>query len=337
VTAALNTARARRSSAPTSAGNTAASPPALRSTEGASISSHEDSAGGGRGQRARAPRALGNDGARGYIKTTRNKSMALQASLSDTRSAPSLDQPRSAPALAVRYAAYGLASLSLAPFAHQFAWAPIWLGVSNLVLSRAYAQNRPAVFGKRRDGTLAPTRVALLLPYLLLVWGFFAIKRLGLRREPCFHEVAPGLYLGRRPDAGELPADCRLVVDLTCEFVEPQRVVGAYAYRCLPTLNRHVPSDAAARALVDDLLACGEPIYVHCGAGRGRSAMVVAALLVLTGRARDAEDAERTLRRIRRGVRLHAAQKALIQRICGGLPRDAAPGSRPPSSTPKCA
>jgi hypothetical protein len=263
--------------------------------------------------------------------------MAVEASLSNTLSAPPVDQARSAPSLAIRYAVFGLVTLLLAPLARQLAWLPAWLGISNLVLAHAYAQNRAAVFGKRRDGTLAPTRIALMLPYLLLVWGFFWLKHLGLRRESCWHEIAPGLYLGRRPNAGELPLDCRLVVDLTAEFVEPQRVVGAYAYRCLPMLNRHVPSDAEARGLLNDLLVCKEPIYVHCGAGRGRSAMIVAALLILTGRASDVEDAERTLRRIRPGVHLHAAQKAQIQRICAELPRDAAPGTRPTSSKPKCA
>jgi protein-tyrosine phosphatase len=244
---------------------------------------------------------------------------------------------RSAPSLVARHTLFGITALALAPLARHLAWAPIWLGVSNLLLAHAYAQNRAAVFGKRRDGTLAPTRVALMLPYLLLVWAFFQFKRVGLRREPCWHRVAPGIYLGRRPYAHELPDDCRLVVDLTCEFVEPQSVVGAYAYRCLPTLNRHVPSDADARALIGDLLEFGSPVYVHCGAGRGRSAMIVAALLILTEQADDVASAEHMLQRVRPGVHLHAAQKALIIRTCAALPRGATPKSHSPSSRPKCA
>jgi protein-tyrosine phosphatase len=267
--------------------------------------------------------------------------MTVEASFSETLSSSTFDRARGAPALAARYALFGLGALALAPLTRQVAW-PLavlcaWLGVSNLLLAHAYATNRVVLFGKRRDGTQSPLCVALMLPYLLLVWGFFWLKINGLRREPCWHEVSPGLYLGRRPRVSDLPKDCRLVVDLTSEFVEPRDVVGAYAYRCLPMLNRHVASDAEVRALLRELLEFSGPIYVHCGAGRGRSAMIVAALLVLSGKVDDVDAAEEMLKRARPGVHLHAAQKALIARQCAALQLGATRQSRSPSATPKCA
>jgi protein-tyrosine phosphatase len=229
-------------------------------------------------------------------------------------------------------------ALAVAPLFRAFAWLPLWLALSNGLIAYAYASNRAAIFGKRRDGTIAPLNLVLLLPYLLLVWTFFWLKVAGLRPEPCSHLVAPGVYLGRKPRAHELPQDCRLVVDLTCEFSEARSVVGAYAYRCLPILNRHTPSDAELAALLSELRDHDAPIYVHCGAGRGRSAMVAAALLVLRGHAQDVAEAEQMLKRARPGVHLHAAQSALITRQCAELLRRVATRqSLPPSATPKCA
>jgi protein-tyrosine phosphatase len=263
--------------------------------------------------------------------------MTAHASLSG--SLPAVAEQRSfAPALALRYAAFGLCALLLVPFTGSCAWLPAWLGLSNLCLAHAYALNRVSVFGKRSDGTMAPLCLLVLLPYLLLVWGFFWLKLLGLRREPCYVRAAPGLYLGRRPRRFELPQDCDMVVDLTAEFIEPRDVVTACQYRCLPMLNRHVSSEADLALLLRELLAFDGAIYVHCGAGRGRSAMLVAALLVLQGQADDVEAAERQLKAQRPGVQLHAAQKALIVRLTGALARLAvAPQSHSQSATTMCA
>jgi hypothetical protein len=243
-----------------------------------------------------------------------------------------------APALAFRYAGFGLCALLLAPLAGSFAALPAWLGLSNLWLAHAYAINRVTVFGKREDGTMAPLCMLALLPYLLLVWGFLGLKRLSLRSEPSFVRAAPGLYLGRRARSFELPQDCGMVVDLAAELPEPRAVVAAGKYRCLPVLNRHVPADAQLRALLCELLAFDGAIFVHCGAGRGRSAMLVAALLVLRGQAGDVDAAERQLQALRPGVRLHAAQKAIIVRQLGLLARPVAtPQSHSPSAATPCA
>src|SRR5262245_26690411 len=218
--------------------------------------------------------------------------------------------------LGIGHGLLGVAALACAPLVATFAWVPVWAAAAQLIVAYAYFTNRTAVFGKAQDGTLAPLSVLALLPHLLQVWGFFALKLAGLRREPCHHRVAPDIVLGRKPRAHELPDDCDLVVDLTAEFAADPVIVATRRYRSLPILNRHVPSDAEFKALLDELERFQGTLYVHCGAGRGRSAMVVAALLVLRGAAADALDAERQLRALRPGVRLHAAQRAAVDRCC---------------------
>jgi protein-tyrosine phosphatase len=51
---------------------------------------------------------------------------------------------------------------------------------------------------------------------------------------------------------------------------------------------------------------------MHCAVGQGRSATLVAALLVRLGRADDVADAEQKLRAIRPGVRLADRQRRFV-------------------------
>jgi protein-tyrosine phosphatase len=261
----------------------------------------------------------------------------IEASLSTRISEGTELDVGGAPGLALRYASCAalsaLVGVAASAFVPLLAAALFWLALANALVAYGYQSGRVTVFGKREDGKLALLPSLLLLPYLLLVWGFFWAKTLGFRRgEACWHEAAPGLYVGRKPRAFELPQDCTLVVDLTCEFTAAPDVVRKQGYRCLPILNRHVPREQALRALLQSLVAHEGGLYVHCGAGRGRSAMLVAALLVLRGYAADVPAAEQLLCALRPGVKLHAAQRALIARCCATLRSGAAPQSRPASA-----
>lgn len=76
----------------------------------------------------------------------------------------------------------------------------LWPGLSFLLVAVAYAGLGPAVFGKQPDGTLAPARAVLLLPYLLLSLSLWHLVRL-LSREPCaealLRKARPGVRLTR--------------------------------------------------------------------------------------------------------------------------------------------
>jgi len=104
-------------------------------------------------------------------------------------------------------------------------WILVWPGLSFVVVAAAYLGLGPCVFGKRPDETMGWYAVALLLPYLLLTWLTWHVARL-ISSEECCNNVVPGLYVGRRPLANEVPDDVTLVVDLTSEFADGTTLLG---------------------------------------------------------------------------------------------------------------
>lgn len=195
------------------------------------------------------------------------------------------------------------------------AWLLAWTGASFGAVGAGYAGLGPRVLGKRPNGTLAWPNVVALLPYFALTWGLWHVQRL-LGREPNWAEVAPGLWLGRRPvGAHELPPGVVLVADLTSEFGAARNVRRLAAYRCLPTLDAAPPPDSRAfDDLVRALAASPGPVYVHCALGHGRSALVVAAVLLARGLAKDANEAEAQVKAARPGVGLNKAQRAFLSK-----------------------
>jgi protein-tyrosine phosphatase len=213
--------------------------------------------------------------------------------------------------LAVKFGGFGLALF--------------WPAISFLIAAAGYAGLGPWVFGKRSDGTLAPVAVVLLLPFLLFTWSIWHGQRL-LTREPACCEVVPGLWLGRRPLAHELPEGVDLVVDLTAEFAEPARVRIGRSYVSLPTLDSSVPDAAAFRAMVHRVADHGGPVYIHCALGHGRSGMFISAVLLRRGHAADVREALALVRRVRAAVRLKPEQRRLLERFATE-PRTAVPQS----------
>jgi protein-tyrosine phosphatase len=197
-------------------------------------------------------------------------------------------------------------------------WALAWLGGCFLLVGWAYQRGGAGILGKAPDGSLAWHRVAVLLPYFLLTWAVWHAQRI-LSRERCFDEVRPGLLLGRRPLARELPRDVACVVDLTAEFPVASGVRARGHYLCVPVLDATAMEEDTLAALVPELLAARAPLYIHCAQGHGRSAMVVAALLLARGEAQDAAHAEALVRHARPGARLHSEQRALLHRMAPRL------------------
>jgi protein-tyrosine phosphatase len=190
----------------------------------------------------------------------------------------------------------------------------LWPAASLLILAAAYAGLGPGVYGKRADGRLAPVAMVLVLPYLLVTWLVWHLYRL-IDRERCCHEVAPGLWLGRRAFVRELPPGIALVVDLTAEFAAPHGIRHGREYVCVPTLDDTAPDESALRLTIERILAHKGPVYVHCAQGRGRSALVAAGVLVRRGLAVDARKAEEMLRDIRSCVRLTPGQRKMLAQI----------------------
>lgn len=192
-------------------------------------------------------------------------------------------------------------------------WVLAWPALSAGLLAAVYALGRPALLGKRPDGTRAAWAWPLFGPYLVFTLVVHHLTR--LLPEPALNEVAPGIYVGRRVQAHELPLAIQRVIDLTAELHEPRGVRGREDYRCLPTLDATVPDPERMRALVDELAPLQEPLFIHCAQGHGRSATLAAALVLRRGLAADPAAAEALLRQARPGVKLKPAQRRALDRF----------------------
>lgn len=182
----------------------------------------------------------------------------------------------------------------------------------------AYATGRPSIIGKRPDGEHSGWAQLVHASYLAVCRASAILGR--LRGDDPWNTVEPGVLLGARP----LVREARVllereavgaVLDLTCEQVVPKRLRTRARYLCLPTLDGTPPSPAHLDAGVAFVEAerAQHAVYVHCAVGRGRSATLLAAWMLHTGRASDVAEAEALLREKRPGVRLHPTQRAAVQ------------------------
>jgi len=206
----------------------------------------------------------------------------------------------------------GIGQVALAALYPHAAWLLVWSGLGFCTVAAAYVRQKPQVFGKRMDGTLAWGPCVLLLPYLLLTWLLWYLQT-RFSKEAICNEVTPGLWLGRRASVKELPPDTTLIVDLTSEFSEARPLRTGCAYLCLPALDNAAPDPEAFRKAVWVAAAWDGVVYVHCALGHGRSALVAAAILMARGMAGNPEEAFARVKQARPGVRLNQRQWAFLQ------------------------
>jgi hypothetical protein len=205
----------------------------------------------------------------------------------------------------------GLLSWATAVARGGWAWLLAWVGSAFLLIGVSYVLGTVSVFGKREDGSLPIWRVAVLLPYLLLIWGIWHARRL-LGREPPYGELEPGVLIGRRLVRGEWPEGIRTDLDLTSEFFASRPAEDCPAYRCLPILDRCAPDPGELIRCLREVLTAPRPLYLHCAEGHGRAALAAAVLLLLGDAGLDAEQALSRVRSVRSRARLSRAQRAAL-------------------------
>lgn len=191
----------------------------------------------------------------------------------------------------------------------------LWPALDCGLVGAAYFGPAGRIFGKRRDGSMAPTQTLLMLPFLLITWMTWYLQ-VWVSGEDCYNEVAPGLFLGRRARKGELPPEAACVVDLTAEFPKPGYHPDGVDYLCLPTLDAFVSGDEDFAALVEDA-ASRERVFVHCANGHGRSAAFAAAMLIARKSADSPDAAMKMIHRARPLCALNPVQRALLARFAG--------------------
>ncbi len=188
------------------------------------------------------------------------------------------------------------------------AWILLWPALVMVAVSIAYLVRAPAAFGKRPDGTLPAWAWLAWGPWFLYMWIAHELARRATS-EPVGNEVAPGIWVGRRPRPGELAAGVTIVVDLCAEF--PRAAGIACAYLTIPTLDATSPTPAQLAGAVDAVLAAGGAAFIHCAFGHGRSATVAAAVLVRRGDA-TLEDVEAKMKAVRPRIGLNRNQRAAL-------------------------
>lgn len=206
---------------------------------------------------------------------------------------------------------YGLGSAICAALAVNLGGAWLWLlwpCASLLLVALNYALFGAAGFQKHADGSLSSASTWLLAPYLLGAW---INSRLWTRQHPQADQVVEGIWLGRVPTVAEA-ISFSAVLDLSAEL--PVRLPGK-TYRNLPLLDLVAPNSEACRQgaeLIEQLRQQG-PLLVCCALGYSRSATLVAAWLLHSGRADSVEQAIAMIRAVRPRIVLGDAQRRALQ------------------------
>ena len=182
------------------------------------------------------------------------------------------------------------------------------------VVSAAYIFSAPRFFGKCFDGGRSRLGTLLVLPYVLYVTAVWHVVRL-LSKEPILNSLGDDLVLSRRLLGHELPENIASVVDLTCEFTEPNDHWKIQSYTCYPMLDGSAATADQLRELVMEINDMPKPVLIHCAQGHGRTGLVAAAVLLVSRRAQTAADAIAMVQSVRPGVELNREQRSVLERL----------------------
>ncbi len=166
---------------------------------------------------------------------------------------------------------------------------------------------------------------ALLLFPVTLAWNVLLGRMLGFR--PWWNRVDEHVWIGALPfpsDAKKLhDRGVRAVVNTCREYAGPVREYEKYGMEQLrlPTVDFQPPSLEDCRrgvAFMQRHISQGEGVYVHCKAGRGRSATIVVCWLMAAKGLTPAESQAFLLKK-RRHVHRRLDQRRVVQEFWNEL------------------
>jgi len=179
----------------------------------------------------------------------------------------------------------------------------LWAALALAIVAFGYAGAGPKIFQKSGDGSVTLASRLLLLPYRI---GARVNAWAWTRRLEADVVIADGVSLGRFPSRREADGFAA-VIDLAGEFERPGGATCLWI--AFPLLDL-VPAPAAALRQAADAVEQARrdgPVLVCCALGFQRSAGVVAAWLVSTGRAATPAGARQMLAKAGRPVHLSTA------------------------------
>ncbi|MGB0582067.1 MAG: phosphatase PAP2/dual specificity phosphatase family protein [Limisphaerales bacterium] len=209
-------------------------------------------------------------------------------------------------------AAYGIGAISLVWLACELrsCWLLLlWPATSMLFAAAGYLGLGSRICQPRQAGPSIPARI-ILLPWLeVLTWS----RRIWWRDNFPPSEVVPGVWIGRIPDIKQWEGN---VIDCTCEHRRRKPLSGTHER--VPMLDLVVPNATALERVAEQIQAAreeGKPVLVVCGLGLGRSALSVAAWLILSGKENSPKDALKRVKSARQGARSGTAAEGELQKL----------------------
>ncbi|MCA9062406.1 MAG: phosphatase PAP2/dual specificity phosphatase family protein [Planctomycetaceae bacterium] len=205
--------------------------------------------------------------------------------------------------IAGMYVVILLVCLTMLVFAWPWSFLLAWPVVSISLLIAGYVHIGPGIF--RKSGGIIPLSARILLgPVLIGQWLSLQYYR---RRCRAWDKVTDNVWIGRilTPTEAEqsVSEGVTHILDVTGEFTE-NAVFRSGNYLNIPVLDLTAPTQqqlVEAVRFVDEA-SRGGAVYVHCKIGYSRSAAVICAWLLSSGRCRSVEGAITQLRAIRPSV-----------------------------------
>lgn len=199
----------------------------------------------------------------------------------------------------------------------------LWCFAALALVSAAYWLDMAGLFRKRQGGSIPWYIRWLLVPFLVGVscYNWLARQRDNL---PAWHQVADGLYVGRRLFASDVEAlqaqGITAILDVTAEFdaLDWSSTDADITYLNIPVLDHKAPSDRQIHEAMQWLQHQhreGRNVLVHCALGRGRSVFIVATYLLLRTPKRSVEEVMQLIQSERNVARLNSLQRQQLEKF----------------------